>query len=880
MAHTFYETQSAIPLPGQPPVTIDDLMKSSFITSTNTLSVTIIVDYRSRASLSRQLHELAQQTLVPEFIWVSTLRDPDGDGGAHVRALVQAFPASLHISVVSVTTLRGAGTTSGTSALGRIACFQLALQAATRHVLVLDDWVAMPARQLEAFARAAELSARSHGVLGLAGWRSVIKEGGAAADGAVPEESAGVGDVSVALPDGQLGLGLPQITPVDVLRGAWFLRTSWVPLLFREDLPPHAQGRPVDRGPGELGEEAWISAILWRHGDLHSLVLPTIDSDAKKPAPPTAAVERAWRSELWAAVRRGDVPPPWRATRAESISARSIALLVVDSMEIARQMASLFRALRSERSLYDPRLVLSPHVRAAGGCRAVADAMGLSSAAQDELCARAEVAYSLRGNVDDAPPDGEKPRSSRSGGTPALDTGTEDAWAAAATAARTAASCGALTLEMESIVIATRPAFVVLPSTLRAVHDGGAAPSGSDVCAHRTPHSQGAVRANHLHGSAEQEALAEAVRVATGAHGVTLLEPPAAELELLEFAAVLPAAAMQKWHTPAVDVAIITHRRPTSLRRLLNALACAHYLGDTVDVAFSLEAGADAETVRLARTWAWPHGVRRAFRREAKGGLVTAVVESWFPSTADSYGLMLEDDIEVSPYFYVYLKALLLRHAYAGGAADGGAAPQLLGISLYTPRLVELTMPRKHIDLYKALGESGGGGSPHAFAQQLPCSWGQLFFPRPWAAFRQYMRHRLAKDYSDVHIARSACCPGWSTSWKKFLIEMSYLRGYVVLYPNLYNQTSLSTNHLEPGEHVQGKANTLKHKPIDFTVPLVREFSTLRAMWTGAAGSVDELPGLHALPTLDLFSERVSQDTLAARGRKKLAEHPEIVFRD
>ena len=51
-------------------------------------------------------------------------------------------------------------------------------------------------------------------------------------------------------------------------------------------------------------------------------------------------------------------------------------------------------------------------------------------------------------------------------------------------------------------------------------------------------------------------------------------------------------------------------------------------------------------------------------------------------------------------------------------------------------------------------------------------------------------------------------------------------------------------------------------------------------MWTDAAGSVDELPGLHALPTLDLFSERVSQDTLAARGRKKLAEHPEIVFRD
>ena len=81
--------------------------------------------------------------------------------------------------------------------------------------------------------------------------------------------------------------------------------------------------------------------------------------------------------------------------------------------------------------------------------------------------------------------------------------------------------------------------------------------------------------------------------------------------------------------------------------------------------------------------------------------------------------------------------------------------PSLLGISLYTPRLVELTMPRHKIDLYQMLGPggpSGGllhrwhasyGGLGHLFLQQLPCSWGQLFFPTPWLAFRQYMRARL-----------------------------------------------------------------------------------------------------------------------------------------
>ena len=40
------------------------------------------------------------------------------------------------------------------------------------------------------------------------------------------------------------------------------------------------------------------------------------------------------------------------------------------------------------------------------------------------------------------------------------------------------------------------------------------------------------------------------------------------------------------------------------------------------------------------------------------------------------------------------------------------------------------------------------------------------------------------------------------------------------VYPSLRNQ---STNHLEAGEHINGKKNTLKHLPIDFTVPLVAE---------------------------------------------------------
>ena len=103
-------------------------------------------------------------------------------------------------------------------------------------------------------------------------------------------------------------------------------------------------------------------------------------------------------------------------------------------------------------------------------------------------------------------------------------------------------------------------------------------------------------------------------------------------------------------------MAVITHRRAASLRRLLSSMSAAHYVGDTVDVSFSLEAGADAATVAAASSWEWvltltltltptltltltptlaptrwAHGSKAVRLRVRKGGLIGAVVESWYP---------------------------------------------------------------------------------------------------------------------------------------------------------------------------------------------------------------------------------------------------------
>lgn len=43
---------------------------------------------------------------------------------------------------------------------------------------------------------------------------------------------------------------------------------------------------------------------------------------------------------------------------------------------------------------------------------------------------------------------------------------------------------------------------------------------------------------------------------------------------------------------------------------------------------------------------------------------MTAVTESWFPAGNHTYGIILEDDIQVSPHFYAWTKMALLRYRY------------------------------------------------------------------------------------------------------------------------------------------------------------------------------------------------------------------------
>jgi hypothetical protein len=116
------------------------------------------------------------------------------------------------------------------------------------------------------------------------------------------------------------------------------------------------------------------------------------------------------------------------------------------------------------------------------------------------------------------------------------------------------------------------------------------------------------------------------------------------------------------WNIPQIDISIITQDRPRSLARLFSSLSGGLFYGDSVNLRINMEQSSDSETIRMVGGYQWIHGSVFTHRRVIHGGLLPAVVESWYPHSDDSYGVLLEDDVELSPLFYAWIKMGILRY--------------------------------------------------------------------------------------------------------------------------------------------------------------------------------------------------------------------------
>ncbi|PBK99289.1 hypothetical protein ARMGADRAFT_1124743 [Armillaria gallica] len=356
--------------------------------------------------------------------------------------------------------------------------------------------------------------------------------------------------------------------------------------------------------------------------------------------------------------------------------------------------------------------------------------------------------------------------------------------------------------------------------------------------------------------------LSELELVATSATRVRLSQR---DLPYCAWMGTLSISEWRNWNIPQVDVSIITKDRPHSLARLLSSLSNGRFYGDRLDLRINLEQSSDEATMHLTRNFQWTHGSVFVHHRVIHGGLLPAVVESWYPNSNHSYGLLLEDDVELSPLFYAWIKMTILRYRYG---EECNVSPQLFGVSLYQQKHIELHSDgRRQFDA-RALFESLKLPVSAPYLSQIPCSWGAVYFPEHWREFHDYLSVRFSEISLkiDATVVPEVRSNQWRKSWKKYFIELVYLRGYVMLYPNFADFVSLSTNHLEVGSHVKVRS---KEKQDLFLLPLMQGGTDSFALLDLPEKT---LPEWRSLPVLNLTGSIATLESVVAVGRAARSE--------
>ena len=318
----------------------------------------------------------------------------------------------------------------------------------------------------------------------------------------------------------------------------------------------------------------------------------------------------------------------------------------------------------------------------------------------------------------------------------------------------------------------------------------------------------------------------------------------------------LDAESIRNWSVPRFTINVITQRRVASLGRLTKSLLSSDYYGQEVDLSFAVdydEGELNRDVLQHVRDIDWPHGRKVVRHRTSTAGLVKHVMESWYPGDERDYVVMLEDDVSVSAQWFHYAKFMLLASVYSSSPTAPG---QLVGISLYTPRILELQYPRRHINFDKYLD------STTPFLYQLPCSWGEIIFPGMWMELQRYVELREANPTNEAYFVPGSASNTWTGSWKRYWIELMYGHGFVMLYPNFFNQTSFSTNHLEKGKHIQSDESKLSHDPADFTVATFDDDADFLAQMAGFSST-----SLLDCNILNIFAQFTSLETIEHKAK-------------
>lgn len=226
-------------------------------------------------------------------------------------------------------------------------------------------------------------------------------------------------------------------------------------------------------------------------------------------------------------------------------------------------------------------------------------------------------------------------------------------------------------------------------------------------------------------------------------------------------------------------IVAVGYNRPDSMRRLLTSIGAASYPEGDVPLIVSIDECADSDQVAaVAEAFTWRHGTKTVRRFPERQGLRRHILSCG--DLSEEYGavIVLEDDLIVSPSFYLF--AAQAANRYRDDA-------RICGTALY----------RHAWNGYAELPFAPVQNGYDVFFGQFSITWGQCWTDCQWKRFRTwYAEHedRLpeANDALPAGVSRWGD-KSWGRYFVSYIVETD--RYYAIPY------IALSTNASDAGEH-------------------------------------------------------------------------------
>jgi hypothetical protein len=283
--------------------------------------------------------------------------------------------------------------------------------------------------------------------------------------------------------------------------------------------------------------------------------------------------------------------------------------------------------------------------------------------------------------------------------------------------------------------------------------------------------------------------------------------------------------------------------RPLALSRLLESINRSHFPSDEVKLIVSIDGGASKDVEQVAKKFIFLHGNHEVISRENNMGLRKHIL--WCGDQTEKYEavIVLEDDLYVDPYFYIYATSCLDFYKDDNNVS---------GIALYSPRHNQ----------YAGLPFEPIYNGTSTYFMQVPCSWGQAWTKKQWQEFREwYEDGKIEKVNKCLNIPKKV--KSWSeNSWKKYFAAYLVERNRYFVYPYISYSTNCSDAggiHLKKGTNLfqvplaypSRKIEKLEFDYLESTIVSYDSFMEPSAEW------MEKSLGLnHNSLTVDLYSSK------------------------